>query len=373
MEERLDPDAGAPNRGDFLLGVLLAVVLLVAFVTVGALVQTADPPFGLWFTEVFIFFGVTWLVLRGSGRDPVRYPRLVWPGAAPVAMGLLAGVANFLGVVVPLQAAALKLFPPWLIELSNAARIFENLLPIELGLVVGAVGLAAPLCEEYFFRGVLQRGLVNGGTRPARAIFAAACIFSFFHLDPVGFVSRVELGILFGFLYLRTGSLWASMAAHAANNLVSAGIFLASPETEAADQEPTLGLLLRMIAVGLPALILVLAWYVRRPPLPAPAPRPQPPVRAAEILSWLAAAIASIALVAALDFRGIRLNVIDTLVPLPDAEEKQPYEELQALRREARRGEVPISSYLEARRALADELAKHPGTPPPAPKPTPPK
>jgi hypothetical protein len=285
-------------------------------------------------------------------------------------MGLLAGVANFAGVVVPLQAASQKLFPPWLVELNDAARIFENLLPVELGLLVGAVGIAAPLCEEYFFRGVLQRGLLNGGTRPAWALFATAFVFSFFHLDPVGFMSRVELGLLFGFLYLRTGSLWASMAAHAANNLVSTGIFFAASGSEAADQEPTLGLLLRMIAIGLPVLVIVLGWYARRPAMPAPLPRPQPPLRPKEIVSWLAAALASILLVLAVDFRGIRLNLIDLVVPLPEtAEAKEPFEELKTLRLEARRGKAPLSSYLQARRALADELKEEP----PKPTPTPPK
>ena len=39
-------------------------------------------------------------------------------------------------------------------------------------------------------------------------MLVTAVIFSAFHFDPVGFVARVEFGVLFGALRLYTGSLW---------------------------------------------------------------------------------------------------------------------------------------------------------------------
>jgi len=73
-------------------------------------------------------------------------------------------------------------------------------------------------CEEFFFRGFLQRVLMKWIRDPHVAIFLAAVIFSAFHFDAVMFFPRFLLGALLGYLFYWTGSLWVPMLGHFINN-----------------------------------------------------------------------------------------------------------------------------------------------------------
>ncbi len=88
--------------------------------------------------------------------------------------------------------------------------------------IVSAVALAAwtPVAEEVFFRGFILRGLANRwGFAPA--IVVSAAVFSALHLSPALLLPVFVTGLLLGFLYRRTGSLWPCIAVHAAQNLVA--------------------------------------------------------------------------------------------------------------------------------------------------------
>ncbi|MBR1630789.1 MAG: CPBP family intramembrane metalloprotease [Paludibacteraceae bacterium] len=71
--------------------------------------------------------------------------------------------------------------------------------------------------EELFFRGALQ-GLFAERGRPAAAIWVTAVLFSAMHLQFMGFIPRLLLGALFGYVLLWTGSLWVPMMMHFVNN-----------------------------------------------------------------------------------------------------------------------------------------------------------
>lgn len=80
------------------------------------------------------------------------------------------------------------------------------------------IGILTGIGEEFFFRGALQRGLVWCGINPHTSIWTAAIIFSAIHFQFYGFVPRLLLGALFGYLYLWSGSIWVNSFAHALNN-----------------------------------------------------------------------------------------------------------------------------------------------------------
>ncbi len=84
--------------------------------------------------------------------------------------------------------------------------------------------LAAPLAEEIFFRGFIFAGLL----RPfglAGAMVTSGFLFAIFHVtgsETLGLILPFGLiGMLFAWLYYRTGSLWASITTHLLFNLVS--------------------------------------------------------------------------------------------------------------------------------------------------------
>ena len=53
---------------------------------------------------------------------------------------------------------------------------------------------------------------------PIIAIWISAIIFSAIHLQFEGFLPRMVLGVVLGYLYHWTGNLWVPMLAHAFNN-----------------------------------------------------------------------------------------------------------------------------------------------------------
>jgi hypothetical protein len=75
------------------------------------------------------------------------------------------------------------------------------------------------LGEEFFFRGYALAGLSRKGSANF-ALVLSSLLFSAVHLNPVGFVPFFFAGIVLGTLFLKTGSLTASVTAHAVNNLV---------------------------------------------------------------------------------------------------------------------------------------------------------
>jgi len=76
------------------------------------------------------------------------------------------------------------------------------------------IGLFAAIGEELLFRGVLIRLLTAGTGNVHAAILLSAILFSGLHLQFYGFVPRLALGVLFGYLFVWSGTLWLPIAVH---------------------------------------------------------------------------------------------------------------------------------------------------------------
>jgi hypothetical protein len=96
-------------------------------------------------------------------------------------------------------------------KMLNVGTIGGLLLNLLIIALIPAVG------EELTFRGVLQQGLTRK-MNPHAAIILSAAIFSFIHFQFYGFLPRMFLGILLGYMFYITGSLWTSIAMHFVNN-----------------------------------------------------------------------------------------------------------------------------------------------------------
>jgi uncharacterized protein len=86
-----------------------------------------------------------------------------------------------------------------------------------LGSAFLMVAVVPGIFEEIAFRGVIQTGL-QSILRPGEALLLQAAMFSVLHLSPLMFVSHFVIGLAFGWIRTRTGSLMPSIAAHAAWN-----------------------------------------------------------------------------------------------------------------------------------------------------------
>ena len=102
-----------------------------------------------------------------------------------------------------------------MLNVNTFGGLLLNLLVIAL---IPAIG------EELTFRGVLQQGLARK-MNPHIAIVVSAAIFSFIHFQFFGFLPRMFLGLLLGYMFYITGSLWTSILMHFVNNATAVVVY----------------------------------------------------------------------------------------------------------------------------------------------------
>ena len=103
---------------------------------------------------------------------------------------------------------------------------FENNFEYIIGIF--AIALIPGFCEEYFFRGILQKNFNLLIKNSHVAILLSSLLFSAFHLQFYGFFPRLFLGIFFGYLFYWSGSLIYPVIAHVFNNFLSLTVFYAA-------------------------------------------------------------------------------------------------------------------------------------------------
>ncbi len=95
------------------------------------------------------------------------------------------------------------------------------------------------VCEEFVFRGVIQKTLVGWFRNPHVAIVVTAAVFSLTHFEMFYFVPRFVLGVVLGYTFYYSRTIWASVLAHFTNNALivvltyahNAGLFSADPQS----------------------------------------------------------------------------------------------------------------------------------------------
>ena len=75
----------------------------------------------------------------------------------------------------------------------------------------------APIFEEWLCRGMVLRGLLTK-MKPGWAIVISALFFAFIHMNPWQALNAFIIGVVMGYVYFRTGSLWLTMLMHFVNN-----------------------------------------------------------------------------------------------------------------------------------------------------------
>jgi len=120
-------------------------------------------------------------------------------------------------IVFPESMAALET------KLKSLHEMYEStseMLMNGSNLVIGIIifGLLAAVSEEFLFRGVIQKALVKLFKNAHIGIIVTALVFSAFHSDFYGFFPRFILGLMLGYIFWMSGSIWASIIMHFVNN-----------------------------------------------------------------------------------------------------------------------------------------------------------
>ena len=103
-------------------------------------------------------------------------------------------------------------------ELTKSLTQFASGGELLLALVV--IAILPAIGEELVFRGLIQSELHRATRNVHVAIWFAAFLFSAIHFQFFGFVPRLLLGALFGYLYYWSGSLILAIVAHFVNNAI---------------------------------------------------------------------------------------------------------------------------------------------------------
>jgi ABC-2 type transport system permease protein len=222
FEYLLDPSASPPSRVSLSDGLMAALTFFV-IQGVAVVFQTAALKFPLggrtiwiaFFVAGAITYGVVRFIYWRAGTQGV--PVFVGghrPLRASLGWGVAGGAAAAVcGIGYLAAASALGLFPS-----PRATPIADPNLPYWLA--AAAIG-AAPVFEEFIFRGLIFGGLRRSLNLPAAAL-ASAAIFGLIH--PAAAVIPVAImGLIAALVYERTGALTAPMLVHAVYNAAILG------------------------------------------------------------------------------------------------------------------------------------------------------
>ena len=100
----------------------------------------------------------------------------------------------------------------YFLKMNTLGDLFFNLLVIA---IIPAIG------EELLFRGYLQQKMTKWLGKPHVAIIVTAFLFSAIHMQFQGFLPRFALGLVLGYLFYWSGSLWLPIIAHFFNNAMA--------------------------------------------------------------------------------------------------------------------------------------------------------
>jgi uncharacterized protein len=176
---------------------------------------------GNFFPHLFAFTGgsiaIIWYAYRQKWFDYFRLQQ--WPSPMVLVWSLLCITATFFVAQTIYWINQNLPLPAGMLEMEdNANALIKQLLvmnsPWELLLNLLVVGVAPALGEELVFRGVIQQQAQRLFKNPHVAIWITAILFSAIHFQFAGFLPRMVLGGVLGYLFWWSGNLWLPIIGH---------------------------------------------------------------------------------------------------------------------------------------------------------------
>ena len=131
-----------------------------------------------------------------------------------------------------------------------------------LGLL--SIALLAPILEEMLFRGAIEGRLLRMWQNPWGAIIVSSLVFGVVHMNPAQIPFAFLLGVMFGWLYYRTGSLLPGIIGHVLNNSVAAVNMILYGDIPLEEQVQDEAMMWTWAAIATVAFVLAALWLHRR-------------------------------------------------------------------------------------------------------------
>lgn len=223
------------------------------------------------------FFVGGWIFIRFVDRKTLRLDKQLDPQMFEnlwIVIPLLIGFVLFNSLLVYLNMnfdfpealsgleASFRAKEDQLMELTKYLTDFDSTGEFLLGVLV--IGVLAGIGEEYLFRGIVQPKMHQYTRNAHWGVWITAFIFSAIHFQFYGFLPRLMLGALFGYLYLYSGSLLYPMVAHILNNTLTVTLVyfnklgLMEFDMEEADQ-----LYWQYVVAGLVIFLFCWNWFIK--------------------------------------------------------------------------------------------------------------
>lgn len=180
---------------------------------------------------IILFMAVANLLLCWYlvGKSVVRIDKesfMVWPWTTL----LLAVVATFFFMLPETDLIERLGFP------NTIGDDLDEVGGTLLGLI--SIGIIAPIGEEFLYRGAVLGSLLEWKplrSKPWVAILLSAAFFSLIHMNPAQMPGAFLIGLFFGWIVYRTGSLLPGIICHIFNNSLSCIMTMLSTEESADD------------------------------------------------------------------------------------------------------------------------------------------
>ena len=174
---------------------------------------------------IYLAFGAGIVAALRRLRAPLAFLGLRWPTPLDLGLTLLLLVPWYLGIIIVSTASAL-LFNGGRVVPGNSRLVFTQhpggIGVLLLALLVTAV--AAPICEEVFFRGMLFR-LLRTRVPLWAAVLLSAIAFGLAHASPAVSAALLPtfmyMGIVLAVVYVRTGWLTNNILLHSLSNAIA--------------------------------------------------------------------------------------------------------------------------------------------------------
>ncbi len=212
----------APTAAATFLGAWLAAQIVASLIVVAVADRTDDPSFGVtalalvgaWTT----YLAAMWLASQraGSGSMVADYGLRFRPiDVVGLGIGVLCSLVLIRLVYLPLEALWPATFSQT--KLNENAQDLVDSAGGSAWVVVAVVVVGAPLMEELFYRGLLQRSLASRYSE-GLVVVGVAALFALVHFRPIEIPGLFVIGLVFGFVALRTGRLGMAIMIHAGFN-----------------------------------------------------------------------------------------------------------------------------------------------------------
>lgn len=181
--------------------------------------------------SLVMFLVPAFVFARIVNKQPLRHlglrTKFNWIQAGLIAlivfMGFyLSGALSQLTNYIPLSAKLELKFKRWEKEYTDQVMVLANMKTAgDYIYTLLVIAFVPAVFEEVLFRGALQQLFVKWTRVPWLGILITAILFSLVHRSFYGFLSRAALGIVLGYMFYYSKSLWLNILAHFLNNGVA--------------------------------------------------------------------------------------------------------------------------------------------------------